>query len=212
MKLYSTYWRILRFNRDVSREIKLSNDRVYFTSISSVNRNGRMVGKVCILRDITHFRELDTLKSDVVATVSHDLRSPLTLMRGYASMFQMVGETNEQQRSYVAKIISSVDNMTRLVNNLLDMGRLEAGIALNIEEINPTKLTQQIVNDQLPQAAHKNIQLNFLNNLKGDEIILADPALIQQAVINLVDNALKYTPMGGEVSIILSEKEKLSRI
>ena len=198
-----------KINRDISREIKLSNDRVYFTSISSVNRNNRMVGKVCILRDITHFRELDTLKSDVVATVSHDLRSPLTLMRGYASMFQMVGETNEQQRSYVAKIISSVDNMTRLVNNLLDMGRLEAGIALNIEEINPTKLTQQIVNDQLTQAAHKNIKLNFLSNLEGDEIIQADPALIQQAIINLVDNALKYTPMGGEVSIILSEKEKL---
>lgn len=198
-----------KINRDVSREIKLSNDRVYFTSISSVNRNGRMVGKVCILRDITHFRELDTLKSDVVATVSHDLRSPLTLMRGYASMFQMVGETNEQQRSYVAKIISSVDNMTRLVNNLLDMGRLEAGIALNIEEINPTKLTQQIVNDQLTQAAHKNIQLKFLNNLEEEEIILADPALIQQAIINLVDNAIKYTPMGGEVSIILSEKEEL---
>jgi PAS domain S-box-containing protein len=198
-----------KINRDVSREIKLSNDRVYFTSISSVNRNGRMVGKVCILRDITHFRELDTLKSDVVATVSHDLRSPLTLMRGYASMFQMVGETNDQQRSYAAKIISSVDTMTKLVNNLLDMGRLEAGIALNIEEINPIKLTQQIVNDQLAQANHKNIQLNFMNQLKGDEIIFADPALIQQAVINLVDNALKYTPMGGEVTIILREKDKL---
>ncbi len=196
-------------NRDISREIKLSNDRVYFTSVSSVNRNDQMVGKVCILRDITHFRELDNLKSDVVATVSHDLRSPLTLMRGYASMFQMVGETNEQQRSYLAKIISSVDNMTKLVNNLLDMGRLEAGIALNIEKLYPGTIVQQAVNDLLPLANHKNIELKFINNLKGDETITADPALIQQAVINLVDNALKYTGMGGKAEIILNENENL---
>jgi signal transduction histidine kinase len=65
--------------------------------------DNRPVGRVCILRDITHFKELEQLKSDFVATVSHDLRSPLTLMRGYATMLQMVGELNEQQKGYVRK-------------------------------------------------------------------------------------------------------------
>ncbi len=75
------------------------------------------------------------MKSDFVATVSHDLRSPLTLMRGYVTMLQMVGELNEQQKNYTRKIISGVENMTRLVNNLLDLGRIDAGIGLQIERV-----------------------------------------------------------------------------
>jgi signal transduction histidine kinase len=89
------------------------------------------------------------------------------------------------------------------------MGRLEAGIALNIEKLYPGTFVQQIVNEILPQANHKNIDLNLTNNLKGDETITADHALIQQALINLIDNALKYTGMGGKVDIILNDKERL---
>ena len=104
----------------------LANSRVYFVSVSPVNAEGRPVGKVCVLQDITHYKELDKLKSDFVATVSHDLRSPLTLMRGYVTMLTMVGELNEQQKNYTRKIITGVENMTRLVNNLLDLGRIDA--------------------------------------------------------------------------------------
>ena len=63
------------------------------------------VGKVIILRDISYFKEVDALKSEFVATVSHDLRAPLTLMRGYSTMLNMVGELNDQQKNYVKKII-----------------------------------------------------------------------------------------------------------
>ena len=118
-----------------SREINLANGKIYYASVSPVVAEGRSVGRVCILRDITHFKELEQLKSDFVATVSHDLRSPLTLMRGYATMLQMVGDLNEQQKGYVRKIVSGVENMTRLVNNLLDLGRIEAGIGLQIERV-----------------------------------------------------------------------------
>src|SRR3990170_8289847 len=91
------------------------------------------MGRVCVLRDITQFKELDALKSDFVSTVSHDLRSPLTLIRGYATMLQMVGDLNEQQSGYVRKILDGVESMSRLVNNLLDLGRIEAGVGLQLE-------------------------------------------------------------------------------
>jgi PAS domain S-box-containing protein len=74
-----------------SLELILPNGRIYLTNASSITANEKLVGKVYILRDITHFRELDSLKSDFVSTVSHDLRSPLTLIRGYTTMLQMVG-------------------------------------------------------------------------------------------------------------------------
>ena len=89
--------------RMTSRELPFPNGKIYYASVSPVISEKQNVGKICILRDITYYKELDNLKSDFVATVSHDLRSPLTLMRGYATMLQMVGELNNQQKEYVQK-------------------------------------------------------------------------------------------------------------
>jgi signal transduction histidine kinase len=193
-------------DRDTSRDIELSNNRVYYTTVSPVNTMDRLVGKVCILRDITHFKELDTLKSDIVATVSHDLRSPLTLMRGYATMLQMVGELNEQQKNYVGKIVTGVDNMSKLVNNLLDLGRIEAGIGLNIEPIYPGVIVEQVLTQLQPQANQKKININFHSSLPAALKVELDPALIQQAIYNLIENGIKYTAIGGNVDIYLRQK------
>jgi len=174
--------------------------------VSPVIADGRQVGKICMLRDITHFKELDTLKSDFVSTVSHDLRSPLTLMRGYATMLQMVGELNEQQQGYVKKMIGGVDNMTRLVNNLLDLGRIEAGIDLRLENIRANEIVSQVVALLQPQAAQKNIQIVSELPEDGPVVIEADSALLQQSIYNLVENAIKYTPVGGRVRVHLQAR------
>jgi PAS domain S-box-containing protein len=188
----------------VSKEITLSNSRVYFASISSVVAQGQLVGKVCLLRDITHYKELDALKSDFVATVSHDLRSPLTLMRGYSTMLQMVGDLNEQQKSYIRKIVLGVENMSRMVNNLLDLGRIEAGIGLQIEKVNVYNVIDQVVTSLQPHATQKNIQLETQPLNQPVPTIEADAALLQQAVYNLVENAIKYTPVGGQIKVLLT--------
>jgi PAS domain S-box-containing protein len=194
-------------HRDTSREIQLTNRRVFFTTVSPVIRNEQQVGKVCLLRDITQFKEVDTFKSDIVSTVSHDLRSPLTLMRGYASMLQMVGEINEQQRSYIAKIVSGVDSMSKLVNNLLDLGRIEAGIGLKVERTNPISLAEQVVLELQPHANQKNIDLVLEYSINRDTYIEADSALVQQALYNVVENALKYNSLGGTVKVNVSSNE-----
>ncbi len=193
-------------NRDTSGEIYLSNQRVFFTTVSSVIHNDQLVGKVCLLRDITQYKEVDTFKSDIVSMVSHDLRSPLTLMRGYASMLQMVGEINDQQRSYIAKIVSGVDSMSKLVNNLLDLGRIEAGIGLKIDQINPISISEQVVYELQPHATQKSIELELENDLEREVFIEADTALLQQALYNIVENALKYNSIGGKVKVNISAK------
>jgi len=187
-----------------SREITLSNGLVYFASVSPVNADGCSVGKVCVLQDITHFKELDKLKSDFVATVSHDLRSPMTLMRGYVTMLTMVGELNDQQKNYTQKIISGVENMTRLVNNLLDLGRIDAGIGLQVERVMAQDVVEQVLSSLQPQATQKSIHLSH-EGLEQPPIILeVDRALFQQAIYNLVENAIKYTPSGGKIRIRLN--------
>jgi PAS domain S-box-containing protein len=185
-----------------SREITLHNGKIYYLSASPVIADGKLVGKVCIMRDITYYKQLDSLKSDFVATVSHDLRSPLTLMRGYATMLQMVGDLNEQQKTYSNKIVTGVENMTRLVNNLLDLGRIEAGIGLQVEKVPASEVIAQVITSLQPQAAQKNLQL-MLESPNQAVVVEADRALLQQAVYNLVENAIKYTSSGGQVKICL---------
>lgn len=186
-----------------SNEISLSQGKIFNACISPVISENRLQGKICILRDVTHYKELDTIKSEFVSTVSHDLRSPLSLMRGYATMLQMVGELNAQQKGYLGKIIQGIDNMIHLVNNLLDLGRIEAGVGLRVERISGVKIIENVINLLQPQATQKKIQLQFVDNNASLAILEADPALLQQALYNLVENAIQYTQVGGQVTASL---------
>lgn len=188
----------------LSAEVTLGNGQVYLATASPVVAEGRPVGRICILRDVTHFKELDTMKTEFVNTVSHDLRSPLTLMRGYATMMEMVGELNDQQQGYVKKIISGVENMARLVNNLLDLGRIEVGVGLQLAMIPLLDLAESVTNSLQAQASQKNIQLTVELPQNTAPIIEADQTLLYQAMYNLVENAIKYTPNGGTVSAHLT--------
>jgi PAS domain S-box-containing protein len=184
-----------------STEITLADGRIYLATVSPVLADEQRMGRVCVMRDITHFKELDSLKSDFVATVSHDLRSPLTLMSGYATMLEMVGELNEQQNGYMKKIIHSVENMTRLVNNLLNLGRLEAGVDLQLEMLPVQELVERVTNSMQSKANQKRIQLSLEFPSQTVPLIEADPALVQQALQNLIENAIKYTDGGGNVKV-----------
>lgn len=187
----------------LSAEVTLLNNQVYLATASPVVADGRPVGRVCILRDITHFKQLDTLKTEFVSTVSHDLRSPLTLMRGYATMLEMVGSLNEQQQGYVKKIVFGVENMSRMVNNLLDLGRIDAGVGLNLRMVPVIDTVERVVNTLQPQAAQKNITLTLGLPENTMPLVEADSALLEQAMYNLVENAIKYTPQDGRVSVTL---------
>jgi PAS domain S-box-containing protein len=184
-----------------SAELLLPDKRTYLATASTVKVEGRSVGRVCILRDVTYFKELDTMKSEFVATVSHDLRSPLTLMRGYATMLDMVGDLNEQQQGYVKKIISGVENMARLVNNLLDLGRIEVGVGLMVDSVPVLDILERVTGPLQHQAAGKNITLTVELPRDMPHAVQADGALLHQAVYNLVENAIKYTPDGGQVTV-----------
>jgi PAS domain S-box-containing protein len=184
-----------------SAEVTLVNGRIYLATASSIITDGQRMGRVCVLRDITHFKELDAMKSEFVATVSHDLRSPLNLMRGYATMLEMMGELNDQQNSYVKKIIIAVENMSRLVNNLLDLGRIEAGVGLQLEIVLVHDIVEKVTSSLQLQANQKHIQLNAEIPSQTVPLIEADPALLHQALYNLVENAIKYTDANGAVTV-----------
>jgi PAS domain S-box-containing protein len=182
-------------------EVQVSSGRTLYASASTIiSADGVVQGRVCVLRDVTHFKHLDQMKSEFVATVSHDLRAPLTFMRGYATMLPMVGPLNEKQREFGEKIISGIEQMTVLIDDLLDLGRIEAGVGVAREPVWLNSVVDEVVQTLAPQAANKGLRLQVevpaaLPALSGDALLL------RQAVTNLLDNAIKYTLSGGDVRV-----------
>jgi PAS domain S-box-containing protein len=184
-----------------SAEVELLDGKIYLATASSVIVEGQPVGRICIMRDVTRFKELDTLKSEFVATVSHDLRYPLTTMRGYATMLEMVGEMNEQQTGYVRKILSSVDGMIQLVTSLLDLGRIDAGVDLQLEMIPVQDVVERVIGALQLQASQKQVVISSDISPHAIPLVEADYALLQQALHNLVENAVIYTEPRGKVTV-----------
>lgn len=179
-------------------EVHAPDGRTFSASVSSLSTGGR----VLTLRDITYLKELDQMKSDFVNTVSHDLRSPLTYMRGYTTMIPMVGEVNDKQQGFVDKIIGGIEQMTVLIDDLLDIGKIEAGVGIEIERCWLPGVIQAVTDDLGARAADKQIKLNASLPLDVPPT-MADNTLIRQAIQNLVDNAIKYTSGPGQVDVAL---------
>ncbi|MGQ0601680.1 MAG: ATP-binding protein, partial [Anaerolineales bacterium] len=184
-------------------EFETANGRTLYASVSSITgAEGDLQGRVCVLRDVTHFKEVDMMKSEFVATVSHDLRAPLTFMRGYATMMPMVGTLNDKQKEFADKIILGIEQMTKLIDDLLDLGRIEAGVGLATEPCRLDDIVYGIVDILGPVASNKGLALD-VDMPQNLPLMSGDPTLLRQAIANLVDNAIKYTPGGGQVRVRL---------
>ncbi|MBI5671508.1 MAG: PAS domain-containing protein [Chloroflexi bacterium] len=165
---------------------------------------GQTEGWILSLRDITHFKKLNRNQNEFTRIVAHDLRSPLTAMQGFASMLQLglVGELNEKQRHFVDKILSGITQMTALVDNIQDAGRYdpETGFyELNRSPVELGEMVRKIVDNHLvPAEKELSIRVNVASDVP---VINADANMLERAIINLVDNAIKYTPGGGSVEV-----------
>ena len=116
-------------------------------------------------------------------------------------MLDMVGQLNDQQHGYVSKIITGVEVMSRLVNNLLDLGRIEAGVGLQVEDVVIEDVIEAVTGSLQLQADEKSIRLGVELAQGLPRSLRADKALLQQALYNLVENAVKYTPQNGKVTL-----------
>lgn len=160
------------------------------------------------LRDITHFKKLYRNQIEFVRIVSHDLRSPLTSMQGFASMMEMVGDLNEKQRHFVNKILAGITTMTVLVENIQDAGRYdpESGYELTRSPCDMGDLARRIVGEYLiPADKSLNLSVFVADDLP---IINVDGVMLERAIRNLFDNAVKYTPTGGSVDLAVRRENE----
>ncbi|MFW5691867.1 MAG: sensor histidine kinase [Chloroflexota bacterium] len=155
--------------------------------------------------------KLSRNQSEFMRVVSHDLRSPLTSMQGFASMLEsgMVGEMNEKQAHFVDKILSGIAQMTSLVDNIQDAGRFDPETGFYEMQRAPCDLTDivnRIVVNHLVPAEKQ--ELTIRTEIADDiPIVNADVMMIERAITNLVDNAIKYTPNGRDVTVGLARRD-----
>jgi two-component system phosphate regulon sensor histidine kinase PhoR len=173
-------------------EIALEDGRVFSAQLTPIPD----VGSTMVLHDITYLKKLDRIKSDFVSTVSHDLRSPLTAILGYVELIERAGAVNDLQRDFINRVQTSVHNITTLVDDLLNLGRIEAGFDTRKEVVHLDQIIQYSIDGFKKRIADKNQQL--LTELPNElPTIFGNPVQLRQMVDNLIDNAVKYTPHGG---------------
>ncbi len=181
-------------------------EKIVSVHLSPVLAGYQFFGTVSIFRDITKEVELDQLKSEFVSTVSHELRTPMTSIKGYADLMLMgaAGNLSGPQSRYLMVIKNNADRLHMLVNDLLDISRIETGkTTLDIRPLNLSKLIEEIVEGHLNgriQHANKDIVCT-INMAPYMPLVKADRARITQVLTNLLDNALNYTPEAGQIKI-----------
>ncbi len=193
-------------------EIPLMDGRTFFANLSpvSVDEAG-IIGWVATMQDVSHFKELNQLKNDFVNTVSHDLRSPLSGILIAAHLIPELGPVNDTQQNLLQTIEGRVGAMRQLIEDLLDVGSIEADIDMEMEPYTVAPLLRETTTTLLPQASDKAIQLT--TEIAEDlPLVMASPDRLRQVMNNLIGNAIKYTPSQGQVTVKAFQYEDEIRI
>ncbi len=190
------------FTRDLSQRWPVQRElSLYSTAVR--DSNGRLLGRLYAMHDVTREREVDRMKSEFVSLVSHELRTPLTSIKGYVDLLLdgEVGELAEDQVEFLGIVKASADRLVSLVNDLLDISRIESGkIELKRAPEDLTALIRQAASTLRPQIEGK--RQDLVLDLPADlPPVLGDADRITQILVNLLSNAHKYTPAGGHIAV-----------
>ena len=160
---------------------------------------GRVVGGVDVIRDVSREREIDEVKSALISTVSHELRTPLTLIHGFAELLVLRDMPVERQRSSAVEILDASRRLARLIDDLLSVSRMESGrLVLDPRPLDLAAVVERILSPFRAMAAKHTLRTKLPGNLP---VIWGDPDKVEQILTNLVGNAIKYSPGGGEVLV-----------
>lgn len=178
------------------KTLSVSAGQVY-----EIYENGEAnIGTVAVFRDFTREAEVERLKSAFVATVSHELRTPLNAILGYAEMFReaVYGPMNDKQVNMANRIITNTQRLLGLINDLLDQAQMEAGkLTIKMAPVKPSELLENLHGLLDKTASDKNLILTSEMDDTLPETLMGDSARLGQILVNLVNNAIKFTDQGG---------------
>ncbi|MCW3070282.1 MAG: domain S-box [Bacteroidetes bacterium] len=199
-------------DEDAAKDLSIrrsGKDGHYRKESFNVMNEGQTIGEVIILKNITSFKELDTAKTNFIATVSHELKTPIASMQMSLQLLEdkRVGETNEEQQQLIRNIGEDADRLLKITGELLDLTQAETGkIRLNMEKTEVKQIVEYALSAIRFQAEQKNIALR---TAYGNEVFFvnADREKTAWVLVNLLSNAVRYSPADGTISITVDAVE-----
>ncbi len=177
-------------------EIAWPDQRVFAAQFTPSGKGGCVV----LLHDISHFKALERVKNEFISTASHDLKNPIATVLGFSELLVKAGPLNETQAGFAKRITSAAEHMNQLVQDLLDLAKVDMEVEFKKELIDLNSLVSDTADEYQPQADAKKQTLS-VEIAQNQPSVEGDPLRLRQALRNLVGNAIKYTPAEGSVTL-----------
>lgn len=173
-----------------------------------VHEDNTVLGIVTILRDITREKEIDRMKTELVSMVAHELRSPLTSVSGFSELLLDKSTTRNQAREYATIILNESNRLSDLINKFLDISKIESGKSqAKKSPISLLDTVETVLSTNIHLAERKGISVTV--KMPDDlALVYADPAMMDQVMLNLVSNALKYSPENSAIEIVATQNDR----
>ena len=196
-----------RKRADIEFEIEV-NDRSVRWVLATINQSKTTKEYILVVHDITQLRSLDSMRRDFISNLSHELRTPVSVIRANSeTLIDSALDDKKQAKIFAKAILHNAERLTDMVSSLLDLSRIEYGeLKLNFEEIDLNRFFKKFIQSIISLSKKKNIDIKYLPNHKGS--VSADFQAIERIMNNLVDNAIKYSEKGSEITISTSNEGK----
>jgi two-component system phosphate regulon sensor histidine kinase PhoR len=197
----------------VLRELHLSSGGGRHLEMHAVRfpSQGTLLGTVAVFHDVTEIHRLEGIRRDFVANVSHELRTPLTAIRGFAETLRGSEVSPEQRRQFLDVILRHADRLTALIEDLLELSRIEGGTrSLALEPVDAGGLARDLLRDLKPRLDAGRLHAEVRTG--PSPRVLADRRALEQVLLNLLDNAIKYSEPGGRIELAVSDSPPWVRI
>ncbi len=176
-------------------------ERTVMVHATAIKRDDRLDGAILVFHDITELRKLEQIRRDFVANVSHELRTPMTNIKGYSeTLLDGALEDSKVARDFVQIIKNDADRLTQLIDDLLQLAKIESGTEKFDKRLHDLKaIIENVIRDLVPQARKRNVTIQ--NLIASPIYAFVDNRAMTQVFVNLLDNAIKYNHDGGSVAV-----------
>ena len=208
--------KVLKLHKGVESceiSVLIPEEKILLVHAAPVLREGKSEGAVLVFHDITNLRQLEKIRQDFVANVSHELRTPISSIKGYTeTLLDGALEDKENAKDFLKIIHSDSDRLAKVINDLLDLSKIESGkLNLVLKPRAVEGAIRRVVSGLETRAKTKSLTIN-IDISKDIANITADESRITQVLLNLVDNAIKYTNKQGKIIVSAIEQDAFVRI